>query len=447
MPPVPSRNGWMMKLNFFLAEGAYWSGHILFSLFIIGIVFSVGRMVVMAILAAIQKRKEVAERYAHSFVFDNNNAPLVSVIIPAYNEQVNAVRTVNSLIAQNYPNLEVIFIDDGSKDETYQIVKDAFDSVANVHVFTKSNGGKATALNFGIENSNAAYVVCIDADTQLKSDAVSFLMKYFYSSLRGGGREEAVAAVAGNVKVGNEVNIITKWQSIEYITSQNFDRRAFDLLNCITVVPGAIGAFNKEAIKIAGGFTSDTLAEDCDLTMRLLRKGYVVRNCSKAISYTEAPETFRQFMRQRFRWSFGIMQCFWKHRDTVLNPKYKNFGMVAMPNILIYQMILPFLAPLADLILLVSLIAASMNIVVASVPHILLYYGIFSLVDMAGAALAFAFEKEDYKKLLWMIPQRLIYRQMMYYILFKSFNRAIKGELQSWGALKRTGSVKKVAVS
>jgi len=189
------------------------------------------------------------------------------------------------------------------------------------------------------------------------------------------------------------------------------------------------------------------LAEDCDITMRLHRLGYVVRNCSKAISYTEAPETFRQFMKQRFRWSFGVMQCFWKHRDTVFNPKYKNFGMVAMPNILIFQMILPFLAPLADLVLVISLIAASMNIVVASVPHILLYYGIFSLVDMAGAALAFAFEKEDYKKLLWMIPQRLIYRQMMYYILFKSFNRAIKGELQGWGALKRTGSVKKIAVS
>jgi cellulose synthase/poly-beta-1,6-N-acetylglucosamine synthase-like glycosyltransferase/spore germination protein YaaH/peptidoglycan/xylan/chitin deacetylase (PgdA/CDA1 family) len=440
MPPVPaSRNGWMMKLNFLLADGAYWSGHILFSLFIIGIVLSVGRMVAMAILAAIQKRKEVKERGAHKYTFDKNNAPLVSVIIPAFNEQVNAVRTIKSLIEQDYPNFEVIFVDDGSKDETFKIVQDAFIDVHNVYVFTKPNGGKATALNFGIEKSMADYVVCIDADTQLKSDAVSLLMKYFSSP--------KVAAVAGNVKVGNEVNIITRWQSIEYITSQNFDRRAFDLLNCITVVPGAIGAFNKEAIIKAGGFTSDTLAEDCDITMRLHRLGYIVRNCSKAISYTEAPETFRQFMKQRFRWSFGVMQCFWKHRDTVFNPRYKNFGMVAMPNILIFQMILPFLAPLADLILVVSLVAASMNIVVASVPHILLYYVIFSLVDMAGAALAFAFEKEDYKKLLWMIPQRLIYRQMMYYILFKSFNKAIKGEMQGWGALKRTGSVKKIAVS
>jgi cellulose synthase/poly-beta-1,6-N-acetylglucosamine synthase-like glycosyltransferase len=253
--------------------------------------------------------------------------------------------------------------------------------------------------------------------------------------------------VAGNVKVGNEVNMITKWQSIEYITSQNFDRRAFDLLDCITVVPGAIGAFRKAAVIEAGGLTSDTLAEDCDLTMRLHRIGYEVRNCNDAISYTEAPETMRQFMKQRFRWSFGVMQCFWKHRDAVFNPKYKNFGMIAMPNILVFQMILPFLAPLADLILVLSLIAAGFGIIPASISHIVIYYLIFTLVDVAGAALAFAFEKEDYKKLIWMIPQRLVYRQLMYYIIIKSFSKAIKGELQGWGVLKRTGNVNQLTAS
>ena len=117
--------------------------------------------------------------------------------------------------------------------------------------------------------------------------------------------------------------------------------------------------------------------------------------------------------------------------------------MVAMPNILIFQMILPFLAPLAYLILVCSLIAAGINIIQSDISNIVFYYFIFTLVDIAGAALAFAFEKEDYKKLLWMVPQRLIYRQLMYYILFKSFNKALKGELQGWGILKRTGNVKK----
>ena len=136
------------------------------------------------------------------------------------------------------------------------------------------------------------------------------------------------------------------------------------------------------------------LAEDCDLTMRLLCNGYTIRNCTAAISYTEAPETFRQFLKQRFRWSFGVMQCFWKHRDTLFNPKYKNFGMVAMPNILIYQIILPFLAPLADIILVFSLIAASFGIIVASIPHIIFYYLIFTFVDIAGAALLLLMKKK-----------------------------------------------------
>ena len=346
---------------------------------------------------------------------------------------------MQSLLQQDYSNLQVIFVDDGSKDDTFANVQDAYGNNNKVKVFTKPNGGKASALNFGVEKAEGGFLVCIDADTQLKSDAVTQLMKKFAN--------EKVGAVAGNVKVGNEINMITRWQSIEYITSQNFDRRAFDYLNCITVVPGAIGAFSKEAIIRSGGFTSDTLAEDCDITMRLHRNGYTIKNCNDAISYTEAPESMKQFMKQRFRWSFGVMQCFWKHRDAVLNPKYKSFGLIALPHILIFQMILPFLAPLADLVLVVSLIAAALNIIPASAGHIILYYTIFSVVDMASAALAFAYEKEDYKKLVWMIPQRFIYRQLMYYILFKSFNKALKGELQGWGALKRTGNVKRVTIA
>jgi cellulose synthase/poly-beta-1,6-N-acetylglucosamine synthase-like glycosyltransferase len=130
-----------------------------------------------------------------------------------------------------------------------------------------------------------------------------------------------VGAVAGNVKVGNEVSLLTKWQSIEYTTAQNFDRRAFDLFNGITVVPGAIGAFKKAAIEKAGGFTNDTLAEDCDLTIRIIRSGYRVVNCTEAIAVTEAPETLRQFMKQRFRWCYGVMQAFWKNRDACLKPR------------------------------------------------------------------------------------------------------------------------------
>lgn len=428
MPPV--KRSWINSLNFFVAESTYWGSHIVFALFIIGIILSVGRMVSMAVLATLQKKKEINAALSAA-------QPMVSIIVPAYNEEINACRTVSSLLQQNYPNLKIVFVDDGSTDNTFKKVQEEFADNPYVQVHTKPNGGKASALNYGINIADSEFVVCIDADTQLKQDAVSQLMKKF--------TDAGIGAVAGNVKVGNEVNLITRWQSIEYITSQNFDRRAFELLNCITVVPGAIGAFRKDAVIKAGSFTTDTLAEDCDLTMRLHRNGYQVKNCNEAISYTEAPETMRQFMKQRFRWSFGVMQSFWKHRDAVFNPAYKNFGMVALPNILIFQMILPFLAPLADLILVLSLLAAGFGIIQSDISNIILYYFIFTLVDIAGAALAFAFEKEDHKKLIWMIPQRLIYRQLMYYILFKSFNRALKGEIQGWGILKRTGNVKKIS--
>jgi cellulose synthase/poly-beta-1,6-N-acetylglucosamine synthase-like glycosyltransferase/spore germination protein YaaH/peptidoglycan/xylan/chitin deacetylase (PgdA/CDA1 family) len=434
MPPV--KKDWNNSFNFIFVEALYWGGMIIFALFLFGIFLSVARIFFMASLAWLQKRQE-----QKVLPFTNNmiSESFVSIIVPAYNEEVNAVRTVTSLLKQDYKNLQIIFVDDGSKDQTYKVVSEAFQSNDKVKVFTKPNGGKASALNFGIEHAAADYVVCIDADTQLKTNAVRLLMNKF--------ENEKTGAVAGNVKVGNEVNMITRWQSIEYITSQNFDRRAFDYLNCITVVPGALGAFNKNAVREAGGFTTDTLAEDCDLTMRLQKKGYVISNCNEAISYTEAPETMTQFMKQRFRWSFGVMQCFWKHRDALFNPRFKNFGMIALPHILIYQMVLPFLAPLADLILVLSLIASAVGIIPVSGGHILLYYLIFTIVDMAGAALAFNYEKEDYKKLVWMIPQRFIYRQLMYYILFKSFNRAIKGELQGWGVLKRTGNVKEVVTT
>lgn len=432
MPPV--KRSWKNDLNFAFASASYWMGQFIYTLFINGIVLSIARMLFIAALAWQETRREKKLKAHFSGIPDGLK---VSVIVPAYNEELNAVRTVSSLLQQDYPYLDIVFVDDGSKDSTFETVKSTFSNNPKVKVLTRPNGGKAAALNFGISQTDAEFIVCIDADTQLKKDAVSRLMDGFYLQ----GKPAEVGAVAGNVKVGNQVNMITKWQSIEYITSQNFDRRAFSLLNCITVVPGAIGAFRREAVLQAGAFTTDTLAEDCDLTMRLHKCGYTVENCNDALSYTEAPETITQFLKQRFRWSFGVLQCFWKHRDALFRKQYKNFGKVALPNILLYQILLPFLAPLADLLLVVSLVLSGMGLIVADPAHIITYYIIFSGIDIAGAAVAFAFEKEDFRKLIWMIPQRLVYRQLMYFILFKSIKKAVKGEIQNWGVLQRTGNV------
>ncbi len=434
MPPVPKGNGYyLIQFNYFLAEFGYWGGHILSSLFIVFIFLSLARIFLMAILAAIQHRKEKRENIIPAWANGVTPAPLVSIIVPAYNEEVNAVGSLNNLLKTDYPNFEIIFVDDGSKDTTFEKVDAAFQHNTKIRVLTKPNGGKASALNFGIQQSEADYVVCIDADTKLLSNAVSLLMRHFENT----SGQPITGAVAGNVKVGNEVNAITRWQGIEYITSQNFDRKAFAAINAITVVPGAIGAFRKKALQDASGFTTDTLAEDCDLTVRILRCGYTIKNDNSAIAMTEAPETVTMFLKQRFRWSFGVMQTFWKNRDALFNWKYKWLGWIALPNILIFQFIIPTIAPLADIFMIIGLITGNSE-------KILLYYFVFMLVDAAVSILAFSYEKEKLSKLVWLIPQRFVYRWLMYYVLFKSYRKAIKGELQHWGVLKRTGNVKDV---
>ncbi len=436
MPPVPRGSGYyLLQLNYFLAMFAYLGSHVLTSIFIIFIVLSLLRILFMAVMASKQHRWEKKFGLKPFWNAEGTDAPKVSIIVPAYNEQINAVDSVENLLRTDYPNFEIIFVDDGSKDGTYERVKTAFQTNAKVRVLTKPNGGKASALNYGIQQSESPFVICIDADTKLLSNAVSKLMMHFGDVQYHNGKK--VGAVAGNVKVGNTVNLLTRWQSVEYISSQNFDRKAFAYLNAITVVPGAIGAFRKTAIEEAGGFTTDTLAEDCDLTIRMLRCDYIIENENEAIAMTEAPETVKMFIKQRFRWSFGVMQTFWKNRDMLFSSRNKALGWIALPNILLFQYIIPSIIPLADLIMLIG-------IRFGNGPRIAKYYLVFLLVDLGVAILAFSFEKEKLTRLIWLIPQRLVWRWLLWYVLFKSFRRAIKGELQNWGVLKRTGNVKEI---
>jgi cellulose synthase/poly-beta-1,6-N-acetylglucosamine synthase-like glycosyltransferase len=369
MPPIKddANSGITGSLYNMFIVGYFLGNWFIMYLFFSAIFLAIGRIVLIGVLALRQyseDKKSTPARLA------NPALPPVSIIVPAYNEEVTAIKTIESLLKLEYPLLEIIFVDDGSKDTTFAVVDAAYGNHPLVKVLTKPNGGKASALNFGIERSSHDFLVCIDADTQLKDDAIFHLMTYF--------TDDEIGAVAGTVKVGNETNMITRWQSIEYITAQNMDRRAFDLLNSITVVPGAIGAFRKEAIFKAGGFTYDTLAEDCDLTMRILKQGYIVRNCAEAIAYTEAPEKLGALMKQRFRWSFGVIQSFWKNRDALFNKKYKFFGMVGMPNILIFQIVLPLFSPLADLLMIIGLFSDKPG-------KILFYYVAFIVIDYTAA--------------------------------------------------------------
>lgn len=428
MPPVDKGMGYaLLSFNYFLAETGYILSHFIYALFLVFLALGLIRVLILGYFAFKQKRKE--KLAAKEPVTSH---PPVSIIVPAFNEEVNAVSSLENLLHCDYPHFDIIFVDDGSSDNTYEKVKTAFINNPKIKVLTKANGGKASALNFGIAQTNAAYVICIDADTKLMPDAVSELMKNFAN--------EQVAAVAGMVKVGNEINLLTKWQSIEYTISQNFDRKCFAYVNGITVVPGAIGAFKKEVVEEVGGFTTDTLAEDCDITIRILRAGYIVANEAKAIAWTEAPESLTMFFKQRYRWTFGVMQTFWKHKDALFVRKYKSLGLIALPDILLFKYIIPFFSPIGDAIMLFGLFTENRG-------KIANYYLVFLLFDALIALLAFAFERESPWKLVWLIPQRLIYRWLMMIVLFRSYRRAIKGELQHWGVLKRTGNVKDIVVA
>ncbi|MBN9336621.1 MAG: glycosyltransferase, partial [Chryseobacterium sp.] len=429
MPAVPKTKAYyIMQLNLLLATVIYGVSHFLVALFMIFIGLGIVRLILMIYWAIREYQKEKKLNN----LSEQKNYPKVSIIVPAYNEEVNIVSSLQNLLHQTYPDYNIVFVDDGSRDNTLQKVKESFADTEKIKILTKVNGGKATALNFGISHTDAEYVVCIDADTKLEKNAVKYLIARFLDT-----EKENIAAVAGNVKVGNRVNWLTKWQSIEYTTSQNFDRLAYANINAITVIPGAIGAFRRSVINEVGGYSSDTLAEDCDLTVRILKKGYHIANENRAVAVTEAPESVKQFLMQRFRWTYGIMQMFWKQKETFLNPKYKGLGLWAMPNILLFQYIIPLFSPLADLIMFFGILSGNGH-------KIFIYYLIFLLVDASLAFVAFVMQRQKWTDLFYIIPQRFGYRWLMYIVLFRSLKHALQGEMQTWGFLKRTGNVKEL---
>ena len=426
MPLVKSQFGITDTLDLIFFTLTFLWEHFLDGFFIVAIMLIISRLLAIGILAIIQHTREKKNKNTINQIA---YLPKVSIVVPAFNEEVNAVRTVDYLLKSNYPEIEVIFVDDGSLDNTYSIVKSTFEGNTRVKVLTKPNGGKAAALNFGIEQSTGEILVCIDADTILPADAISRMIPYF--------SDTKVGAVAGNVRVGNTLNMLTNWQSIEYTTSQNFDRRAYDAVNAILVVPGAIGAFRKTAMVDIDGFTTDTLAEDCDLTLRMLRAGYVIRTCNEALALTEAPETLKMFMKQRSRWTFGMMQSFWKHRDLLFSFKKANIGWVALPNLLVFNFIIPAFSPLVDILFIAGLFTHD------SAQYVF-FYMLYYFVDCLIASLAYHYDNQKFnlKKALYLFVQRFIYRQLLFFVLIKAYNKAIKGELVSWGVLKRTGNVK-----
>jgi cellulose synthase/poly-beta-1,6-N-acetylglucosamine synthase-like glycosyltransferase/peptidoglycan/xylan/chitin deacetylase (PgdA/CDA1 family)/spore germination protein YaaH len=419
---------------FVLATGAW----LLQWTFLIGIILGLGRLIVIGALAFAQWIRSRRRQRLHA---GEAFAPFVSIIVPAFNEEMVIEATLRSLMASNYEQFEIIVVDDGSKDRTSDVVREKFGNEPRVRLFTEPNAGKANALNHGLQFATGEIVIALDADTVFATQTIAALAHRFYDAKLG--------AVAGNAKVGNRINIVTRWQALEYITSQNMDRRAFASLNCITVVPGAVGAWRRDLLTKAGGFTSDTLAEDQDLTLRIRRLGYTIGYEENAIAWTEAPATLRTLAKQRFRWAYGTLQCMWKHADALFKPRYGALGFVAMPNVWVFQIIFPLVSPVMDLMLVYTLLAAATDWLqqpsgysMTNLSQIFFYYALFLTIDWLSACFAFILEKQEQWRLLWWIfLQRFCYRQVMYYVMIKSVATAIRGAVVGWGKLERKATV------
>jgi peptidoglycan-N-acetylglucosamine deacetylase len=438
MPPLPPGQSVYTHadtLAFFVMSIGGW---LLQWTFIIGIVLGLGRLVVIGALAFAQwlrSRKREREHSGEEF------QPLVSVIVPAFNEEYVIVGTIQSLLKSNYANYEIIVVDDGSTDRTSDVVREKFGEEPCVRLFTEPNAGKANALNLGLRYASGEVIVALDADTQFPPETIRALARRF--------SDPTIGAVAGNAKVGNRINIVTRWQALEYITAQNMDRRAFASLNCITVVPGAVGAWRRELIERVGGFSAETLAEDQDLTLQIRKLGYKIGYEEGAIGWTEAPDRLGLLARQRFRWAYGTLQCMWKHRDALFRPRYGALGFVAMPNVWIFQVLFPLVSPIMDLMLFYTFISAGLDWLqqpseyrFTNLQQVLFYYALFLAVDWCAATFAFVLErKERWRLLWWLFLQRFCYRQVMYYVMVKSVATAVRGAVVGWGKLERKATV------
>jgi cellulose synthase/poly-beta-1,6-N-acetylglucosamine synthase-like glycosyltransferase/spore germination protein YaaH/peptidoglycan/xylan/chitin deacetylase (PgdA/CDA1 family) len=437
MPPLSPEDHAAARIDFGLFELVGFTIRALAFLFGAAISLGIARAVALtglALLAAARERKRTAPEAA--------GEAIVSVLIPAFNEERVIERSIRQVLASTSVRVEVIVIDDGSRDRTSEIVEQEFGRDKRVRLIRLENGGKARALDRGLALATSEIVVALDADTQFERDTIARLARWFAD-------DERLAAVAGNAKVGNRINTVTKWQALEYITAQNLERRALARLGAMTVVPGAVGAWRKRAILDAGGFPPDTLAEDQDLTIAVQRRGWRVMYDQSAIAWTEAPQSFRQLARQRFRWAYGTIQCVWKHRRVMVDGRPRGLAFVGLPQTILFQLLFAVISPIIDLALLVSVIEAFTSIhehgytaVAGDLQRIALFWLLFAAIDLTAGLIAFALERvEDWRLVFWLLPQRFGYRQVMYYVVIKALIQAVRGPLVGWSSVARSGQV------
>src|SRR5438128_2613208 len=294
-----------------------------------------------------------------------------------------------------------------------------------VTVIQKQNGGKASALNHGFSSTRADVIVVVDADSIIERDAIAELVKPL--------ADARVGAVAGNVKVGNRWSVLGVFQHLEYVMGINLDRRFFDEVDAISVVPGTLGSFRREALETVGRFPTDTLAEDADLTVAIGERGFHVRHASYARAWTEVPSALGALRRQRFRWTYGILQVLWKHRGAPVRRGATNVGRLGLPYLLVFGYLLPLLSPAVDAVVVYGLIVAGAR------PEVVALFGVVTGLQLLAAMFALRLDGENIAWAAGTLPMQLGYRQFLSFVTISALGAAVAGFPVSWGKLRRRG--------
>ncbi len=373
-------------------------------------------VMLMVPLALYSKNKEDSMKPAQRF-------PLISILIPAFNEEKVIGKTIESALEIDYPKKEVIIIDDGSTDKTLLIAK-RFQR-DNVKVLHKENSGKATALNYGINFAKGEILTILDADTIAGKNSLKEIVKVFENSSNVGG-------VAGNVKVRNKTNWLTWCQALEYVSGLQIARRAFDMFGAITIVPGAMGAFKTNILKDTGGYDKDTIVEDFDATIKVLKSGQIIKGTTKSLAYTEVPEKIKEFVKQRNRWYRGNLQVLFKHKNALTNPRYGFLQKIALPYMFLSMIVLP----ITGFFMLGSLI---LSIIQGDIFFVLSSMTFFIILQYLLVTLAVRIEREDPRLILYAIFFMFGFKQIQDALLIRQLFEQLLRRKAKWTSVARKG--------
>jgi poly-beta-1,6 N-acetyl-D-glucosamine synthase len=360
---------------------------------------------------------------------EENSLPMVTIVVPAFNEGVVIQPALRALMELDYPNYEVIVVDDGSTDDTYEKAMEIAGQSKEVviRVITKRNGGKAEALNTGMTLAKGEFVLNMDGDTKLSSNTLRVCIPHF--------ENPSIGAVAGNVKVFNRENIWTNIQSLEYVEGLAMARKAQSFIRSVNIIPGPLGIFRKSVLQQVGGYDNDTYAEDCDLTLKLLMRGWHISYEPAAIAWVETPSRLLDLIKQRYRWTRGILQATSKHSHALWSPRTSGINCFILWYMLFEGIMWPFSTLLGN----VFFIYVSLNMGLAT---LLFYWWLqLAVLDVASAAYCVVIEEEDPALIFYAILFRLFYINITDISKVFASIEEWRGKSMTWGKLEREGKL------